>query len=190
MQVTLRKADAISKLALETARKLHLPHTVSVSVFSSETVPEAIDRVRSTLAANLTEAKSLIEAAFAIRALISTANAETAVNALLGEKALADQMEKTIQPFAKSAPHAVSPADSERQRLALQVRSGGASYYGADEVTASVSTEEFSALMAAEMRALRKKKVEISDRLTEINNSVKIAIPESVEQTLARNHVI
>jgi hypothetical protein len=193
MQVTLRKADAIAKLALETARKLPLERSVTVSIYSTETVPDAVARVRATLVENLGESKALLDAAYAIRALISTANAETAVNALLGEKALADQTEKLLAPFVNSGSTAADPADTERQRQSLKARveEGKGSGYGREEQVAAITTDAaFAKDVATQMLALRKQKVSIADRLTEINNWVKVALPASVVDTLTRHNVI
>jgi hypothetical protein len=200
MKITLRKADAIAKAALDAARRVPLESTVSVSAYSTETVSAVAETARDTLRSNLKVSTDLLEAAYQIRAVIGEANRRVGIDDALTEKAQLDAREKVLSGLATTAvvgrrgttTTATDFAVAEKQREALQARLKSDHYsgYGDESVTVRVLDDSLTGEVQTALADIRKQKIAISDRLLELNMSTKVSLDASVVETLTKQGLI
>lgn len=184
MEVTLRKAAALSAQALEQAKGIVLKRSASISIYDPRPVAEIVNSEVRAAKTNLAKAVSLIEAAYRLRALIAEVNQQSGVATLLAGKASAEAVEKVYQGLAtpKTASNRYggsveggSIAVVESQVNAL--REKGVDAYSLQTVDATLIDQEFEDEISLALSTIRREKISISDRLAEINNSVKVTIP-------------
>ncbi len=200
-KLTLRKADALAKATLDAARKVPLEAVVTVSVYSPESVESVADTARATLRENLAVSTSLLEAAYQIRALIGEANRKAGIDAALTQKAELDAREKVLSALVPAATagrrSAAALGDSnvavlEKRREALLARVSSDTYqgYGEDSVSVRVVDDALTTEVQAQLNAIRKEKIEISDRLLELNTSTRVSLDDATVETLTKQNLL
>ena len=193
MELTLRKANSLSKSLLETARKLPLNRTLQISIYDQVKPEDVVTKAAEILLNNLNDAGDLIKAAFDLRAAIGAANATCGISRLLTEQATLDAKERLIAPVvdaandpnfnnAVTAPTAAAKLESVRQRLATsEIR------YGlVEELQVKVATIETVAPLKDDLLAIRLRKTQIADELLALNTSSRIEVSAFVEELLTR----
>lgn len=192
--VTLRKANDFERTLIETAKKFTFARTVAISIHRDETVGDIVAGAQNTLKTNLTTAVLLVRAAHAIRAAISQANAESGINALLGEKAALDAEEKVISLVVngldgggirgrqRGTPDyeldgAAEIAVATKQLENLRARAATADHYNNQEtVTVRVLDGEALDALNGDLAAIQLRKKDISDSLLGLNMNTKITL--------------
>lgn len=193
MKVSLRKASALSAALLDASRKISVTPTLSVSIYtqSGEAVLSEIDTARSAMVTNIDSVLDLAKAGYDIRAAIGLANEKAGVNAILTEKAYLDSAEKTISALA-SAGSVRNPTVEilDRQLSNLQARAGGDNYYGGEDFSLNVINDDVRETLTNRLADIRRKKMEISDRLLSINLTTEIDLSQSVVDLLNKYKLI
>jgi hypothetical protein len=189
MEITLRKASALSKLLLETARGLPLTNTVTVSIYSTSTVADEVAAAQAKLATNVTKAVALTKAAFSIREAIGNMNAVSGIDALLTEDAGLSASEKLIlgalggravtfedDSTDTSVVLAQSRLDAirERQKVTATDR-----YSREDSVSVNVLGEAATEFQS-ELVGLRRRKTAIADELLGLNMTKKVTLSPQI----------
>jgi len=187
MELTLRKASALSKSLLETARKLPLERTVEVSVHTEGGAPAAVKPAEERLNANLADARALTTAAFELRGLIGEANREAGIDRLLTEKANLDAQERLVSSVANvdGTYNAATDLSLATPRLA-QIKERLArpdNYHDVDTLRVRVP---ISPLLADDLLAISRRKTKIADELLDLNTTTKVSVPASVADLLTR----
>jgi hypothetical protein len=187
MEVTLRKASALSNALLDVARKIQASASVSLSIYDKN-APQTIERARADFIAKLARAKAAFYAAYAIRKEIGKANARTDINVLLAEREVSDAHEKLVSPFANAPVQStLEQIDSEmsvaRERVKTQ-------HYGSEVVAVSLLNETMRDDYRRYAESLRRNKVRIADKLLEINTSTKLVLPTEIEDVLRAEGII
>lgn len=193
MELTLRKANSLSKSLLEAARKLPLNRTVQISVYDQTKPEDMASEAAAVLIANLKDAGDLTKAGYELRDAIGATNATCGISRLLTEKATLDAREKLIasvvepandQVFnnALAAPIAAAKLDSVRERL-----KGSEAQYGLPEVLEiKVATVDIVAPFKDDLLAIRRRKAQIADELLAMNTTAKVSVSAFAEDLLTR----
>lgn len=197
MQVNLRKANALAKALQDEAHKQTAPTAVSISVYAenpdiADIVKAAGDAVRAALA----DALALSTAAYTLRGLMGKAFHTSGINDVLTEKALLDKREKLISQvlaLAPTGPQAEQEIELAPRRLASLIEQRAAAA-GSSTVTLRAIGENLTVQVPPsayvglddELRAIRRRKTEISDELLSLNAANRITIPEDVAALIER----
>jgi hypothetical protein len=191
MEVTLRKAAALSESLLLAARAVQLPMSVDVSIYSGTEVAGLLTDGRQKMLSAAEESEQLTNAAYGIRASIGAANSKRGIDALLTEKAGLDATEKVFT-MLKSAPLArdAEEISAELAMARTMVAAATTRTYRSDSITVGFNDEETSKLIKTKLAAIRRRKVAIADELLAVNMTAKVVIPESTVELLKSNQLI
>jgi hypothetical protein len=187
MEVTLRKAAALSQALLDASRQVNLGHTITLSIYSDTTASEAVQAAQKRLLENIEKATALMNASYRIRNAVGEANESAGVNALLREKAALDAREKLLSGIGSVDRRYGASADTladgtlQAQLDALKERSSSATggYRAETSLTVSVMGETVSAPIQEQLVAIRRRKVAIADTLLSINLGNKISLQDA-----------
>lgn len=188
-ELSLRKASALEKGLQAAAAKLTLPTSVSVSVYDSNT-DETLATAAETLAANIEKQAVLVKAAYDIRNAIGVASNEVGISGLLAERMALESTERSYNTVLASAKNYVLPTTVKARLDTLKRRLETSERYSREEdVTAGVVSPELEAKLTNLANAVRRRKVEIADKLDHLNRATKITISEEIA-TLAKEFVL
>jgi hypothetical protein len=198
MNVTLRKAHALSKALLEQAKRLPLKRTVTISIYDEEAPEDRVDEAAEALVANLGTARAMVSAAYVIRQAIGVANKSAGIDDLLSEKARLDAEEKLLAQVidANGSDYefnsATDPAFVINKLEAIVARNKTGAAYGSatEELTVKVASSEIVAPLADDLAVLRRRKTEIGDELLSKNSGVMVALDASVVELLGAAKLI
>lgn len=184
MEVTLRKAAALSQSLLETSKALPLSKTATISVYAGTTVAEVVAATQAKLSQNADKAVSLVRAAYDIRSSISTQNAINGVSKLMTERAALDTIEKMLagitgkaatydEPVEVDASIAQAQFDALKERLKVS----SADRYGREEtLSVSLLGGETVLRIQGQLADIRRRKIAIADELLTLNMTKKVAL--------------
>lgn len=187
MRVTLKKAAGLAA-ALASVSVL-VNTSVNVSIFSDRKVQDVIDEEMAVLSTNLDRALSLVEAVYTIRDLIGKAN-EGTISELLTERARIDKQLAVLNPLLQPNARKLDTDAVERQLQSMREKGGESSGFGsrtADTVTVPLPT---SPRVESHIKALKKARIRIEDRLAEFNFKTTIELPEEVVKLLTELDLI
>lgn len=184
MEVTLRKASALSKALLDTSRALPLTKAVKVSIYAETTVAAEVATAETKLATNVVKASALIEAAFGLRKSIGSINASSGIDALLTERASLDSVEKLLAGVGAVSRYTEDEtvenlSVAQAQLDALKVRASSASV---DALAYRRGTEDALTVavpaptVADRLVEIRRRKTDISDQLLVLNMTKKVKV--------------
>lgn len=187
MNVTLRKAHALSKALIEQVKKLPLDRMVTLSVYADEDPDEAVNDAGAALLANVEVGRQLIAASTAIRLQIGVANKSAGVDALLSEKAQLDATEKLLGRVVTgdsdySFQQATDPLIAKAKLDAIVARNhavGDRLGSVTEELVVKVATGELIQGLTEELATIRRRKTEIADELLTKNSSVSVSIDDT-----------
>lgn len=189
MDISLRRAAALSRALLETAKQIEIKTTETISVFEPDPVSKRAALLEK-LNASVQRASALISAAYDLREQIGSANARNGVNSLLTLRAVLEAKEKFTRAIAEAEPQtAASLLTGQIENIKARSASA-ASYYGHDEVVAPVVDASMKADYQDMLQNIRRDKTDIADRLAELNATTKITLNEDVEDVLRREKLI
>jgi hypothetical protein len=184
MNVTLRKAHALSKGLLEQVKKLPLARTMTLSVYGQDDPDGLVEDAGDNLLANVEVGRKLIQAATAIRLLIGGANKQVGIDALLSEKAQLDAVEKLLArvvndendyEFAQAAEPAIARAKLDAI-MARNKTAGERHGVVTEQLTVKVATGDLVSGLADELATIRRRKAEIADELLSRNSAATLSL--------------
>jgi hypothetical protein len=200
MQVTLKKAAELSRAALAAAKAIEPKGTISLSVYSTAEVADVLKQGRDEFDAALARSVALVDAGFAIRDAISTANSAAGVDKLLTKVAAIDEIVARITAaiggetgklFSRGDSGDGSDSDdlSALGRRVEQARkditdSESRRFGVRDEVKINVLGTEQKKTLGDEIGAYKRKRSGLKDELTAINFGTKITISDAVADVL------
>jgi len=192
MQVTLRKASALSEAARDLAKSLTANNTVTLSVYQSETVSESIESQNTNFQAEMSNAQDLLLTSFGLRKNIADANVKAGVNDILTDIAYLNAYENILSRFKNSNPSNVEVAQRQfvvmRDRLAQPIQSA----YGRHETEIRVDalSQEVVENIKQQLLNISKKRNELNEKLLGINLTTKIDLSSEAVTVLTRNNLI
>jgi hypothetical protein len=187
MEITLRKASALSKALLDAGRALPLAKTVKVSIYGALSVESEVALAASTLADNVTKATALIQASFELRKAIGQVNAASGIDDLLTQKASLDAVEKLLTGIGSSSSSRYSLGSdgedvsdvriAQAQLDVLKSRIAAATTplsYGRSEDSVTVAVP--APMVQEGLADIRRLKTEIADQLLALNMTKKVTL--------------
>lgn len=178
MEVTLRKAAALSKALLEAARKPKLNKTVEVSIYTDGMIDDSIQEAVDTLASNLSLIEDRVSAAFEIRGQIAGANHAAGVNRLLTQMAQLDALERFLAA-ALEGPANGTPADIAQAKLnAMIARAADKTAYVSEELEVNFLGAADLPEAREKLRQLRRTKASLADSLLVLNTNTSISLSD------------
>ena len=192
MEVSLRKAKTLSDALIAKARALPLTRSITVSIYGKDTVQNEVEFAQNRLVANIKKSSELLGAGYGLRAQIGSVNAAR-VSPLLTEKASIEANEKMLATLASDPSmnrfgEAVDAIDIAQTKLdALKVRASAPdarSYGQAETISVDILSESLAETINKSLVAIRRRKVEISDELLQVNMTTKVKISADAEALL------
>jgi hypothetical protein len=203
IEVTLKKAAELSRAALAASKAIEPKSVISMSVYSLADPAVVLASGRADFEIALERSIKLIDAAFAIRGAIGSANAEAGVDTLLTKLAAIDEIVGRYTTATSDATAAKlggdSGADSDDlealQRRVQQARKDSTETetrrFGLrDDVKIAVLGTNEKAVLADKIGEYKRKRAGHKDDLTAINFSTKITLSGSVVDTLRAEKLI
>jgi len=199
MEVTLRKAAALSQALLEASRALPLAKSVTVSVYADTPVADAVKEAQAKLAFNSAKVTGLIRAAFEIRGSISDQNAVNGVSKRLTEKAALDATEKLLSaavggakanPFDDTPEASADIAQAQLDALRERQKNVADRYSREESLTVGVLSGDVVGGLQDQLATIRRRKVEIADELLTLNMTKKVTLSAETVALLQEFKVI
>ena len=204
MQVTLKKASELQRLAIEAAGKINIRTSIPISIFGkgepTKYVREAFEHATEAFVLNIERAFDLYEAGYEIRRLLAKANAEgsESINEILTQRALCETQEKRLATLLQLLSEDRTTEETnnvdeiasriEHSRKAMEK---GEAHYGFDRnlLLRVVSSEQENGIKIR-LGHLRQDKSNLTDLLAAKNLNTKITLSDSVVKTLAAHNII
>ncbi|CAM6055316.1 unnamed protein product [Sphagnum tenellum] len=205
MQITLKKASELQRMAIEAAGKIEVKGTVMVPFYSKgepeEFVPVAYAHGTENFAIAVADTLELLAVGYEIRRLLGVANASqehgSSINDLLAERAMIEASEKRLQALLQVAESAISEPDCDEvvARIHQQrktIEKGGAEIrYGIDRNIEMRVVDEYQRRdLRNRLANLRFRKSELTDILAGRNLNTKITLTEDIVVTLRGHKII
>jgi hypothetical protein len=176
MKITLRKANALQLAIGEAVKNISVETDVKINEFQSGETE--IARVAAEFRANLERRTQLMDAMYAIRKAVSTANASAGVDVKLADVA---QLEKQVQFYTGLASKKVREdavvVEGQLNKLRESKDDSRRSIYGyATTVDTSVLTAEDIRGFRTAAATAKKAKQKLQDELLEINVRTEIEV--------------
>lgn len=196
MQVTLKKAAELSRLALEKAKATEIQTSMDVSIYDQRPLGEIVSAETAQAKTNLDSMYDLIAAAFALRMEIGRLNAEKGINALLTERAGLEVIEsrlKTLASSVKGRRRTIESVEKEIEALRNQTVATENALYGTrrkDEVSVPIFDDEWIKGIEANLAKIARDKSDIRDKIAGINLNTHLELSQDVETSLRRAKLI
>lgn len=183
MKITLRKANALQLAIGEAIKGISTETDVKINEFQNGEIE--IARAAAEFRANLARRTQLMDAMYAIRKAVSTANASAGVDVKLADVA---QLEKQVQFFTglagKKAREDAVVVEGQLNKL-RESKDERRSIYGyASTVDTSVLTAEDLRDFRTQAATAKKAKQKLQDELLEINVRTEIVLSDQTVTAL------
>ena len=191
-KINLRRAAALQVSIQDAIRALNVNPQVEISMFSE--FGEVVPAQTQALMKNIQTRGLLIRALFQIRNATAKANMESGISAVLANQAEIDMEIACIQPLAESQVYEGKEITEKRAaRMASQKET--TPMYGRQEApseTIKVMVGSKASIDNAKesLAALRKTRLDLKDRLGELNATVKIDLTEETVETLRSERIL
>jgi len=199
MQITLKKADELQRVAMEAANRLDPQVEVSVSAFTkAEPSVFVADAARAGYVKFVKQHKdiqALLNAAYDIRQWRDEQNSKK-INALLNRRALLEALEKRLSHLIDRVESSILHEDAvdetvgRIERVRAAAPTGSYSGYDNGRLTLSVVSNTDLEALRAELAMLRAKKSDLTDQIAGLNLNTKITLSETVVNTLRAHNLI
>lgn len=200
MEVTLKKAAMWSQMLIDAAKSTDLNPLRSLSIFAEEVPSEMVEREQGDLKLELEKAMALTDAGYLVRTLIAKANTATPISDLLAQVAAIDKkltILSSLSSAAGSSYGAVQDTGKALDNRVAFIRAERAvptatASRNSDTITVSLATSdsEFVSAIDKDIAAFKRARNSIKDRLTELNFTTKVTIPEDVTKLMQDNGLI
>lgn len=188
MKLTLRRANALQNAIQEHTKTVEVNTSVSLNEFQ---VPATeLVNARNTLVANDARRNSLTRALYTIRAQVGRANADSGVADLLTQAAYIDKRLGQLKGLTEGkVAEEISVVEGKLKKISEQETKSRIYGYG-DTVDTGVLTSEQIEAFKAEIRALKKEKQSINDRVLELNVRTEIELDTDTVSLLQTEQLV
>lgn len=193
MEITLRKAAALQLAIGEALKELRLETSLSLSIYDQD--PEArIATQADAWRAAMSLRSDLLEALYALRVQVGSANQSAAVNDRLAELARLDKDVQLYTQLSRETPREAPEILSARiERLRTREPAQPARFGSSDlqeTVQVGLFSQEEVDTFRSELRRLTRRRQGLKDELAELNAATRITLDERTVQTLKREELI
>lgn len=188
MNITLRKANALQTAIQDHIKTIDV--TLSVSLNEFQAAGTVIETARDTAVANDFRRTKLTRAVYTIRALVGRANVESGVADLLTEAAYIDKRLGYLKGLTESK-IVESDVVIEGKLEKLRTQEKASRMYGYnDTVDTGVLTAEQIEGYKVEIRALKKEKQSINDKVLELNVRTEVTLDAATVDLLQTEQLV
>jgi len=179
MNITLRKANALQTVILETIRGIKVETQIEINEFQD--AESVLQTANETLFANDHRRQQLLLAYYNLRGLVGAANAQSGIDLALTKAAFIDKRIAQLVELAEGKTRIdAAVLAGKLDKIKNRKEESRASLYGRDDtVTTSVMVAEQQVGIANEIKNLKKQKQKLNDEILELN--IKSEIPLSDE---------
>ena len=192
MQVTLRKASALSEAARDLAKALSANNAVTLSVYQTQTVEESIAAQNTNFQAEIGNAQDLLLTSFGLRKTIAEANVKAGVNDILTDIAYLNAYENILSRFKNSTPSNVEVVKRQFAALNDRIAQPAQGLYGRHDTEIKVDALDSEVVenIKQQLFNITRKKNELNEKLLGINLTTKIDLSSDAVTILTRNNLI
>lgn len=189
MNVTLRKADALQKLIQNAINSTNPVPTVVITRFNSAT--KSIEEARAKFQSDWNKKSELLMVLYEIRELSGNTGAAAGVSSLLAQMAQIDKTIALYLPLASTTDFLPEIQVLRAQQIDL-IEDKTVERYASrrESISVSIFDKESVAKYVAQVAALRRERLEISDRLLAINVSTEITLRTDTAGILKQHGII
>ncbi len=189
MQVTLRKADALQKLIQAAINSTNLVTTVEINRFNSPSV--AFEQAKKQFTEDLLKKQALTASLYDIRQSVGSAGANAGVSSILAQMAFIDKAVGMLQSLANVREFYVdSHVLAAQQKDLLEDKAVERYTSRRETVNASILTKDEVESFKKQIEAHRRTRLELSDRLLEINVRTEIELTPDTSAALKQYGII
>lgn len=191
MKITLRKANAIQASIQEAIRNVKVETNVELNEFQN--VESEIQNARAKLLEGDKRREALLKALYGIRGAVGTANATATISDSLAQAAYLDKRIGQIEALATaSVQTAKEVLEGKLDKFRKEPgESSRRSLYGYnDTVSTGVMTQSLIDSYKDEVKALKKQKQSINDKILELNIRTEITLADETVATLQAEGLI
>lgn len=187
MYISLRRANALQSVIMETIANLPLTDVIQVGEFDN--IAEVISVAGDQFSANFSARKSLWYIYYTLREAAAISNASVGISALLNEQVMLDRIITDLSEVnATSVVGNLSTLKAQQEKL--QKRTDTSSYRSFETITTGVLSSDLLASAKAEIASLKKRKQAINDKLLELNVQTQIELDAEAEEILKSHNIL
>ena len=181
MEISLRKATAIQNNINDVIKTLDFNYNARITEY--EDSAKVISELQEKFSQNITRRERLLEALYAIRKSVGTANLKENIDIKLADAA---HLEKQIQFYTGLSTSKLKMSDEVIQgRLSkMKTADSNTRLYRDDVIETSVFSQQDLTNFKSIVNFARKKRQKIQDEILELNVRTTIDITSEVEKTL------
>lgn len=181
MEISLRKATAIQNNINDALKTLDFNYYARITEY--EDSAKVISELQEKFSQNITRRERLLEALYAIRKSVGSANLKENIDMKLADAA---HLEKQIQFYTGLSTAKLKMSDQviEGKLSKLKTADSNARLYRDDVIETSVFTQQDLTNFKSIVNFARKKRQKIQDDILELNVRTTISITSEVEKTL------
>lgn len=196
MEVTLKKASVYAEKLLAAAAALKGTNSLSISIRDTRDASTLFAREREAWINDIEATLVMEEAAYQLRGLIGSLNAETGVDALLTQVARINRQISTLNSVLVVDDYsAIDPEETdldEYVRSTRETMTAESLRYGGDKITVpflSRGSGHYQTLFER-LQGLKRDKDDLSDQITALNFSTRLRVPDPVVDALRTAGII
>lgn len=192
MQINLRKANAIQSEIRRAISQVNAKDNVTVTEFTSD-VEGVISKAALEFRQSLEKKEALNKALFQIRAAVGRANVESGISDTLADIQLLDARIAVKNAFASATlKKDISEINARIVKLKQVQTSERMSLYGDryNNVDTGVVSEVDVAAAKAELKALKRERQALNDKLLQLNVNTLIQLTDATKLTLQEEGLI
>ena len=188
MKITLRKANALQNAIQDHTKTIEVNTSISLNEFQNP--DRELACAREGVVVNDARRNRLTKALYVIRAKVGRANTESGVADLLADAAYIDKRLGQLKGLTEStAAEELAVVEGKLKKLAEAEAKSRIYGYG-DTVSTGVLTAEQVDGFKAEIRALKKEKQIINDKVLELNVKTEIEIDSETVALLQAEQLV
>jgi hypothetical protein len=192
MQINLRKANAVQAEIKKAISGVKVETNVSVDEFTPD-YKSVITTAQESLVKAVRSKQLLIGSLYEIRGKVGAANAASGINEVLTQVELIDAQLAVVTPLANGTlgkELAEIEARLEKAKASPQVDSLRASMYGTNKVETSVVTTAVVEDSKDLIKALKREKQSLQDKLLQLNVNTLITLSEETTGVLEEEGIL
>lgn len=189
MQINLRKANAIQAEIRKAISSTEAKDTISVSEFSAD-VQSEVSTAEVDFINAVSRKEALTVALFNIRKSVSVANAANGVGAILGDIERIDATIKLLEGVANTRTRMLSVEEVSKRIEKIRNTPADQIRYGNDSVSTGVVSKVTIESAKARIKAFRKARQELQDKLLTINVTATIEVSDEDTKLLGEEGIL
>jgi len=187
MELTLRKANAVQTQINDVLKNIHFSPLVEINEF--EDAEQTIKQAADAFSENIKRRERLLEALYAIRKSVGSANQISGLNTLLADSAHLEKQIKFYTDLMDNKPRLTKEV-IEGKLNRLRTAENATRMYHEQGISTTMFVQQDLANFKSIVMGCRKTRQKIQDQILELNVKTVITITDEVEKTLKDEGII